>query len=240
MSYDEWSTPGGAAKSVLVHVFTLVLIAGGVLVGALAAVAVLPGWLPALNSSINALDPKAFWYLSRASGFAAFGLLWLSMVFGLLITNRMAKLWPGGFTAFDLHQYASLLGLAVTVFHALVLIGDHYINYNLAQLLIPFGSTNYRQFWVGLGQIGIYGLMVATLSFYLRRYLGTRGWRVVHGVSYAAFLLALVHGLVSGTDSSSLVVIGFYWFTAVTTLALTLYRILMSQLARRAHRATAA
>lgn len=239
MSYDEWSTPRGAAKSILAHLFTLVLIAGGVLVGALAAVAVLPGWLPALNSSINALDPKAFWYLSRASGFAAFGLLWLSMVFGLLITNRMAKLWPGGFTAFDLHQYASLLGLAVTVFHALVLIGDHYINYNLLQLLIPFGSTNYRQFWVGLGQIGIYGLAVTSLSFYLRRNLGQRGWRIVHGVSYAAFLLALVHGLVSGSDSGSLAVIGFYWLTGVSTLALTLYRILMGQLARRGHSATA-
>ena len=110
----------------------------------------------------------------------------------------------------------------------------------MAQLLIPFGSTNYRQFWVGLGQIAIYGLILTTLSFYLRKNLGPRGWRVVHGVSYAGFLLALVHGLVSGTDSTSLAVIGFYWFTGVSVLALTVYRILMSQLARRAPRATAA
>ncbi len=240
MSSDQWSAPRGAAPTILSHFLTLGLICSGVAAGALAGVIALPGWLPALNASIQALDPKAFWYLSRASGFAAFGLLWLSMVFGLLITNRMARLWPGGFTAFDLHQYASLLGLGLTVFHALILLGDHYINYSVAQLLIPFGSANYRQFWVGLGQIGIYGLAVTSLSFYLRRGLGTRGWRVVHGLSYAAFLLALVHGLLSGSDSGSLLVLGFYWLTAVSTLVLTLYRILMGQLARSGRGAPAA
>ena len=94
MSSDRWSTPQGGLPSFLSTLAALVLIAAGVMVGTLAAVMVLPIWLPALSASIHALDPKAFWYLSRASGFAAFGLLWLSMVFGLLITNRMARLWP--------------------------------------------------------------------------------------------------------------------------------------------------
>jgi predicted ferric reductase len=239
MSSDQWSAPRGELPSLISTLVTIVLVAAGVAVGALAAVIVLPTWLPALNSSIHALDPKAFWYLSRASGLVAFGLLWLSMAFGLLITNRMARLWPGGFTAFDLHQFASLLGLALTVFHGLVLIGDHYLNYSLGQLVTPFGSVNYRPFWVGLGQLGIYGLLVASLSFYLRRWMGPRGWRWVHGLSYAAFILALGHGLFSGTDSSALGVVIFYWFTGVSTVVLTVYRIAVSLQARSA-RAVAA
>jgi len=239
MSTDNWSAAGSGARSILSSIITFSLIASGVFIGAAAAVALLPGWLPALNASIQALDPKAYWYLSRASGFAAFGLLWLSMVFGLLITNRMARLWPGGFTAFDLHQYLSLLGLGLTAFHGLVLMGDRYINYSLAQLLIPFGSVNYRQAWVGVGQIAFYGLVIVSLSFYARRTLGQRGWRIVHAVSYAGFIFALLHGLLSGTDSSAPLVLAFYWLTAVTTMALTIYRILASQLARGARTAAA-
>jgi predicted ferric reductase len=239
MSYNAASGQSSRAQSIGSSLLTLALVGAGVMFGAAAGVALLPGWLPALNASIQSLDPKAYWYLSRAAGFGAFGLLWLSMVFGLLITNRMARLWPGGFTAFDLHQYTSLLGLALTAFHGLVLLGDRYINYNLPQLLIPFGSVNYRQAWVGLGQIGFYALVLTTLSFYARRSLGPRGWRIVHGVGYAGFIFALLHGLLSGTDSSAAPVLLFYWFTGVSTLALTIYRILVGQLSRGARSVTA-
>jgi len=36
--------------------------------------------------------PKAYWYLSRGSAFAALGLLWLSMMLGLLITIGLTLL----------------------------------------------------------------------------------------------------------------------------------------------------
>jgi len=240
MSSDPWSGPQEPKLSSLLSTLaTLVLIAAGVAVGTLAAVVVLPTWLPSLSASIHALDPKAFWYLSRASGFAAFGLLWLSMVFGLLITNRMARLWPGGFTAFDLHQFISLLGLVLTVFHGLVLIGDHYLNYSLDQLVIPFGSVNYRPGWVGLGQLGLYILILVSLSFYLRRWLGPRGWRIVHGLSYVSFVFAMGHALFSGTDSGSVAVFAFYWLAAFSTLLLTLWRVAVSLRQARMVRATA-
>ena len=152
--------------------------------------------------------------------------MWLSMVFGLLITNRLARLWPGGPTAFDLHQYASLLGLGFIVFHALVLMGDRYINYNLMQIMVPFGSTKYRQVWVGLGQVGFYMLTLVSITFYIRRIITQRAFRIIHFLSFAGFMLALVHGLWSGTDSGTTWARGLYWFAGGSTLFLTLYRIL--------------
>jgi hypothetical protein len=74
----------------------LLLILAAVAVGTLAAVVVLPVWLPGLSHSLLGVEPQAYWYLSRASGFVSYGLLWLSIVLGLLITNRTVKLWPGG------------------------------------------------------------------------------------------------------------------------------------------------
>src|SRR5919202_280414 len=117
------------------------------------------------------------WYLSRASAFAAYVLLWWSMILGLSITNRLARAWPGGPAAADLHEHASLLGLGFGLLHALVLLGDQFIGYTLSQIVIPFASAGYRTLWVGLGQIGLYLMALITFSFYVRRWIGARAWR---------------------------------------------------------------
>src|SRR6478752_3456620 len=115
----------------------LLLIAGA---SAVLALVVLPIWVPVLGTSLNEATPRGYWYLSRASALVAYGMLWMSMVLGLLMTNKMARVWPGGPTAFDLHEHTSLLGLGFALFHVLILLGDHYINYSAGELLVPFGS----------------------------------------------------------------------------------------------------
>src|SRR4051794_1071420 len=98
------------------------LVAGGI--GVLAALFLVPAWLPGMSAAFTGVEPKALWYLSRASGFVAFDLLWLSMALGLAITNKLARAWPGGPAAFDLHQHASILGLIFGIIHPLALLGS--------------------------------------------------------------------------------------------------------------------
>ncbi len=205
---------------------TMLPILVAAVVGAFAAVVVLPIWLPGLSASLLGPEPKAYWYLSRASALVAYALLWMSMVLGLLITNKMARIWPGGPTALDLHQHTGLLGLAFSLFHGLVLTGDKYIGYTLPQVFVPFSNPAYRPLWVGLGQVGFYLLAVITLSVYLRRLIGNRTWRLVHYLSFAVFLLALAHGLLSGTDTGDPWVQGMYWTSGGSLLFLANYRLL--------------
>ena len=106
---------------------SLMLLFISVVMGAIMALVVLPGWLPGLAGSLTGEAPKAYWYLSRGSALVSFVMLWLSMGLGLIISNKLARLWPGGPVAFDVHQYTSLLGLAFALFHALILMGDAYI-----------------------------------------------------------------------------------------------------------------
>jgi predicted ferric reductase len=212
---------------------TLIVMLLAVTLGALAAAIVLPNWLPGLSQSLLGSEPKAYWYLSRASAMVAYGLLWLSMALGLIITNRLARLWPGGPLAFDLHQFASLMGLAFALFHALILMGDKYINYNLAQVLVPFNSAGYKPVWVGLGQIGFYLLAIVGLSFYVRKRLGNRTWRLIHYLSFLTFALALLHGIFAGTDSTVAAIQIFYWATGASLLFLLVYRILITRFAAR-------
>ncbi|PZS00776.1 MAG: hypothetical protein DLM69_05850 [Candidatus Chloroheliales bacterium] len=201
-----------------------------VISGAALALLVLPLWVPALSASLTSNEPKGFWYMARASAFVAYILIWLSLLMGLLITNKLARLWPGGPVAFDLHQYLSILGLAFGLFHALILLGDAYSNYTIAQLLLPFSASQYRPLWVGLGQLGFYLLLLLTFSFYARRWIGTKGWRLLHFFSFAAFILVLMHGLFSGTDNGESWARLLYWVTGSVALFLTIYRIAFARL----------
>jgi predicted ferric reductase len=219
--------------------YSLVLVLLVAVAGATAALLVLPAWLPRASASLLESEPKAYWYLSRESAMVAYVLLWLSMALGLGMTNRLARAWPGGPTTFDLHRHTSLLGLAFALFHALVLLGDHYINYSLAQILIPFASAGYRPLWVGLGQIGLYLMALVGLSFYVRGVTGQRFWRLIHYLSFVVFLLALAHGLFSGTDSTALWARGIYWASGGSLLFLATYRVLSARLTSRPPRGRA-
>jgi predicted ferric reductase len=207
---------------------TILLMLLAIAVGMMLAAILMPGWLPNLATSLVGEAPKGYWYLSRGSAFVAMVLLWLSMAMGTIITNKLARLWPGGPPAFAIHEFASLLGLVMALFHALILMGDRYINYSLGQVLVPFTSVNYRPSWVGLGQVGFYLWIIVAFTFYIRRQLGNRAWRLIHFASYISYILALIHGLTSGTDSSTAWVQAFYWFNGASLLFLFIYRLLIS------------
>ncbi len=196
--------------------------------GALGALIVVPNWAPALTQTLMGTDPKAYWYLSRGSAFVALGLLWISMMLGLLITDKLARSWPGAPAAFSIHEYVSLLGLVFACFHALILLGDHFINYRLAQILVPFGSVNYHPIWVGIGQIGFYAWAFISATFYVRQKIGPKAWRFIHYGSFFNFAVAMMHGLAAGTDHATVWAQTIYWTMGVSTLFLTVYRIVAS------------
>ena len=219
----ETSSKNEFESSVNIQTFLLFLVA--MTVGLLVAVLLLPTWMPNLSFSLAGAEPKAYWYLSRASAFVSLSLLWISMALGLGITNKMARLWPGAPAAFAIHEYVSLLGLAFAIFHALVILGDKYISFTLVQLMLPFSTLDYKPFWVGLGQIGLYVWVLVTFSFYIRPVIGQKFWRMFHYLTFAMYFLALFHGIFSGTDSNAGWAQQYYWFSGASLLFLFFVRI---------------
>jgi len=218
------SNPSEFESSLTIQTFLLFLVA--ITVGMLVAVVLLPSWMPNLAFSLNSSEPKAYWYLSRATAFVALSLLWVSMALGLGITNKMARFWPGAPAAFAIHEYVNLLGLAFAMFHALVILGDKYINFTLMQLLVPFSTLSYKPLWVGLGQMGFYTWGIVALSFYVRPVIGQKFWRTLHYLSFAMYFLALFHGLYSGTDTGLNWAQQYYWFSGASLLFLFFVRII--------------
>jgi predicted ferric reductase len=210
-------------SSVNIQFFLLVMLA--MILGILGAIVILPAWMPNMAGSLSGESPKVYWYLSRATAFVALSILWVSMALGLGITNKMARWWPGAPAAFAIHEYVSLLGLAFTLFHALILLGDHYINFTVSQIFTPFSSVDYRPTWVGIGQIGFYIWLIVALSFYVRASIGQKTWRTIHYLSFAMYIMALFHGLFSGTDSGAGWAQWYYWVSAGSLLFLLIHRI---------------
>jgi predicted ferric reductase len=185
-----------------------------------------------LAASLLGPEPKVYWYLARSSAWIAYLLLWASMMMGLMITTKAARLWPGGPAAYDVHQFISLLSVVIALFHGLILTGDRYIGFSAVQVFIPFSNPAYRPLWVGIGQIGFYSLAVLVFSFYIRRMITPRGWRLIHYLSFIAFLFVLIHGITSGTDSSQAWAATLYWITGGTVMFLTVYRILLTLISK--------
>lgn len=206
--------------------FVLILLAA--VIGAFAAVVILPAWLPGLSASLLGSEPKAYWYLSRTSGVIAYLLLWVSVALGVGIKNRMAQAWPGGPTAVDLHQFASLFALALSVFHALILLGDRYANYSPSQIVTPFAITNPPALWSGLGQIGFYLMLPVAFSFYARQFIGFKLWRLIHYASFLIYVCVTAHGIFAGTDTTTPGMLGLYALTVLSTYFLIVHRILVS------------
>ena len=148
------------------------------------------------------------------------------MALGLGLSNKLARLWPGVPATFAIHEYVSLLGLAFALFHGLILLGDRYINFTVAQVFVPFATTDYRPTWVGIGQIGFYIWLIVALSFYVRSSIGQKTWRAIHYLSFVMYLMGLIHGLFSGTDTASNWAGWYYWTSGGSLLFLFVYRII--------------
>lgn len=209
-----------------INIQTFLLFMMAMAVGLLVTIVLLPTWMPNLAFSLGGAEPKAFWYLSRATAFVSLTLLWISMALGLGVTNKMVRFWPGAPAAFAIHEYVSLLGLAFAMFHALVILGDKYITFTLTQILVPFSTVEYKPLWVGLGQVGFYAWAIVALSFYIRSMIGQKTWRLLHYLSFGMYLLALFHGVFSGTDTNIAWAQQYYWFSGASLLFLLFVRVL--------------
>jgi len=199
----------------------------------------LPLLTPTLLITSSGLAPEAYSHITRSSAIVAYLLLWSSMLAGLSITSKTARKWPGMSWSFGLHRYTTLLGLGFALMHALSLLGDPYMNYTPGQVLTPFMAGSYKTQWLGLGQIALYSLAIISLSFYARNRIGVRTWRLIHSLSFALFLMALIHGLQTGSDSGNWWARGLYWVSAASVSLGTLYRVLAARMGRSKERVAA-
>ncbi len=179
--------------------------------------------LNALMGRILMLDSQqVMWFITRSAGIIAYILLWLSMVWGLAIPTKLFGNRLNGEFTFDFHQALSLLSLGFLGLHIFILTADRYLPYTLAQILVPFLSP-YRPIWVGIGTLALYLLILVTVTFYLRQRISMKTFRYIHFTSMIAYLGAVAHAFMAGTDSSLPVMQLLYAGTFMVIVLLTVY-----------------
>ena len=79
---------------------------------------------------------------------------------------------------------------------------DPYVSIGLAAVVIPFVSA-YMPFWLGLGAVALDLIAALILTSLARAYISRRTWRGIHWLAYAAWPVALLHGIGSSPDLRS-------------------------------------
>jgi sulfoxide reductase heme-binding subunit YedZ len=148
------------------------------------------------------MTDQLLWYTTRAAGAVSMILLTAVVVLGIMSALRAT---PAGLPRFftpGLHRNLALVVLVFLALHVVTAVIDPFTSLGLTAAIIPF-SSYYRTFWLGLGTIAFELLIAISVTSLVRGVLGHGAWRAIHWLTYAAWPLAIVHGLGTGTDAWS-------------------------------------
>ena len=163
-----------------------------------------------------------WWYITRAAGLMGYLLFWLSTVWGFAVSSKIFDSFLERMFTYDFHEHLSLLSLGFVVLHILVLLVEKVEPLSLVEILVPFASA-YRPFWTGIGIIAFYLTILVTVTFYIRKWISMKTFRVIHYLSVAAYVGALFHSIYDGTDTVLTWVQWMYGGTTLVTVFFLVY-----------------
>jgi sulfoxide reductase heme-binding subunit YedZ len=139
------------------------------------------------------------WYLNRSTGLVVLALLTLTAVLGVLSTARGGRLLPR-FVGQAFHRNVALWSVVLLALHVTTAVVDSYVDIRWWQAVVPWWGATYLPLWLGLGTLSLDVLVLVVVTSLVRARMRHRSWRLVHLLSYAAWGIAVGHGLGIGTD----------------------------------------
>jgi methionine sulfoxide reductase heme-binding subunit len=144
----------------------------------------------------------ALWYLSRATGIVSMLVLSLVVVLGAVMRKRGRLPGLPRNAGVGLHRNASLFAVVLIAIHVLTAILDPYVAIGWLAVVVPF-TSHYEPLWLGLGALAIDMVIAVVITSLLRFRIGIKTWRAVHWLAYAAWPVAVMHGIGASTDLRS-------------------------------------
>src|SRR5687767_7233006 len=107
-------------------------------------------------------DEHVWWLISRSSGVVAFLLCAISVLLGLTMASKAARMVPGlGKVLLAVHEHAAVAGLVATAVHGIALLGDGFLRPSVADVAVPF-LIDYKPAAVASGIVA--GYLAAALG----------------------------------------------------------------------------
>jgi methionine sulfoxide reductase heme-binding subunit len=186
-------------------------------------------------------NPKVYtnlpiiWYIGRVAGISAFMMFTFVVCMGLLMTSKFLLKFRVMFpaTALETHRFnATYIAFTLVLIHVVSFIFDGVLKLTPYEALVPF--LMHRDIKSALGydltipmSLGIIALYISIIliitSNFRNKIISTKNWRIVHYLSFVFYILFIVHGFLSGTDSKQ------WWMLAIygSSLGLVIILILM-------------
>jgi len=150
------------------------------------------------------------WYVVRAAGFVAVGLLISLMLSGIGQVTGLTYKFIEPIQAWAIHKAMGLALCAAIAVHVVFIFFDHFVSFSIPQLLIPWLSqynngTSFLGLHLGrlaisMGILAMYGVIIIILSSLGWIDTKKRAWRWLHYLSYAVMGLVFIHAASAGTD----------------------------------------
>jgi len=170
-----------------------------------------------------------FWVLARVAGLGSYAALSIALVTGIALRTAVFD-WLGNNRLIrSLHEYTIVLWIPLAAIHVASLLLDGTARVGWLDVFVPFHSS-YGTIAIGLGSLSLDLLLIVSITAYLKRRLRKDVWLWVHRVSYAAFAIAFLHAVLSGTDFSDPLVSAITWGTTAALLTLGVARLLGGRL----------
>lgn len=160
----------------------------------------------------------------RGSGIVAFAALSAATIWGLLVSTKLLGKLVKAKPLTWFHESLGIAALVATAVHVGVLSFHDYLDFTWAEILVP-GVSDWRSGAVALGVVALYGLVIVVGSFYIKKHIGQKTWRLVHFASLGVFLASLLHGITAGTDTRTPLMLGLYAGSALAVAALVGFRL---------------
>jgi predicted ferric reductase len=166
------------------------------------------------------------WQFIRAAGLLSYILLSIAVFVGIALKCRLfdgtlKRPWVN-----EAHQSLTLAALGLMALHLVLVLANRHVPFTLLTALVPFAS-DWKTVPTANGILALYLALALVASSYLQRSIGYRTWRTLHYAGFLAWLMALLHGVTTGSDTSLPAVQAMYWATAASVLFVTVFRMLL-------------
>jgi sulfoxide reductase heme-binding subunit YedZ len=140
------------------------------------------------------------WYANRGTGVVLLVVFSLTVLIGVLATERGMRPWWPRFVTQGLHRTLAALSVILLATHAVSAVVDEFVDIRWWQAFVPFGAT-YEPVWLALGTIALDLTAVVVATSLARSRMPHRAWFLVHLTTYLAWAAGIIHGIGIGTDS---------------------------------------
>jgi len=166
--------------------------------------------LTSLKAASSRVETSWKWYVIKAAGFVAAGLLMLLIISGIGQVTGYTYRFIEPVKAWALHKAMALALVVTIIIHITFLVLDNFIKFSIPQVIFPFLShysnkTTFAGLALGglavtFGVLAMYGVFIIVLTSLGWIDSKKRAWHYTHYLGYLVVLSVFLHGLYIGTD----------------------------------------